>query len=322
MAFTFLAAQGIDVGASRNEDADGQATARKALADAGRARLRAGAAGRRGRRRPLRRRGQDPHGGRRRDPRRLDGPRHRPAHGAALCPAVRRCEDDLLERPDGRVRAGAVRRGHDRRRRGGRRLGGRLRRRRRRLGGGRQPRPASPTASATSPPAAVPRWSWSRARSCRASRRWRRPRMSRRPFVAGNWKMHKTATEAAPFVRELAGRACPPARMLRCARRSPRCAAASSGRRQPLRVFAQNMHELAAGRVHRRDLGADAARRSASTACCSATPSGGSTSPRPTRRWPRRCRGARCGPGGDPRRRRDRGRAGGGADGVGAATAR
>ena len=25
--------------------------------------------------------------------------------------------------------------------------------------------------------------------------------MSRRPFVAGNWKMHKTASEAGPFVR-------------------------------------------------------------------------------------------------------------------------
>ena len=27
-----------------------------------------------------------------------------------------------------------------------------------------------------------------------------------RPFVAGNWKMHKTASQAGPFVRELAGR--------------------------------------------------------------------------------------------------------------------
>jgi phosphoglycerate kinase len=35
MAFTFLAALGIDVGASRKEDEDGQATARKALEDAG-----------------------------------------------------------------------------------------------------------------------------------------------------------------------------------------------------------------------------------------------------------------------------------------------
>ena len=35
MAFTFLAAQGLDVGASRKEDEDGQATARKALEDAG-----------------------------------------------------------------------------------------------------------------------------------------------------------------------------------------------------------------------------------------------------------------------------------------------
>src|SRR4029077_3838721 len=35
MAFTFLAAQGLPVGGSRHEDADGQETARRAPADAG-----------------------------------------------------------------------------------------------------------------------------------------------------------------------------------------------------------------------------------------------------------------------------------------------
>ena len=56
MAFTFLAADGVDVGASRHEDSDGQAIARQAVADAADARLRAAAAARRRGRRSLRRR--------------------------------------------------------------------------------------------------------------------------------------------------------------------------------------------------------------------------------------------------------------------------
>ena len=51
-------------------------------------------------------------GDRRRHPGRPDGPGHRPADGRAVRGRPRRGQDGLLERPDGNVRAGAVRRGH------------------------------------------------------------------------------------------------------------------------------------------------------------------------------------------------------------------
>ena len=65
---------------------------------------------------------------------RLDGSRHRPRHRGALRRGDRRRGLDLLERADGRVRAGAVRRRHARRRRGGGRRCGHGRGRGRRLG--------------------------------------------------------------------------------------------------------------------------------------------------------------------------------------------
>ena len=111
----------------------------------------------------------------------------------------------------------------------------------------------------------------------------------RRPFVAGNWKMHKTASrgrrrscaswpDALPEGVDVA--VCVPFTVAGDGGRS-------APRGIPLRVFAQNMHQAAAGRLHRRDLGGDAARPRRATACCSATPSGASTSARPTPRWPR-----------------------------------
>jgi len=71
--------------------------------------------------------------------------------------------------------------------------------------------------------------------------------MSRRPFVAGNWKMYKTAAEAAAFLEALAGRVpdgvdvavCPAFTALPDAVR----AAAGTG----VAIFAQNMHEAEAG---------------------------------------------------------------------------
>jgi triosephosphate isomerase (TIM) len=71
--------------------------------------------------------------------------------------------------------------------------------------------------------------------------------MSRRPFVAGNWKMHKTADEAAAFVASLAGRMpaavevglCPPFTALAETAR----AAAGTG----IAVYAQNMHQAESG---------------------------------------------------------------------------
>jgi triosephosphate isomerase (TIM) len=71
--------------------------------------------------------------------------------------------------------------------------------------------------------------------------------MSRRPFVAGNWKMHKTAPEAAAFVAAFAGdlpdgvdvAVCPPFTAL--------AAAVESARGTPVAVYAQNMHQAEKG---------------------------------------------------------------------------
>ena len=75
----------------------------------------------------------------RRAPGRLARARHRAGDADALRRGARGSADDLLERPDGRVRVAALRRGNEGRRRGGR--GERRRvlgRRRRRLGAGAQ----------------------------------------------------------------------------------------------------------------------------------------------------------------------------------------
>ncbi len=69
---------------------------------------------------------------------------------------------------------------------------------------------------------------------------------ARTPFIAGNWKMHKTVAEAEAFVRALDGRSfdgvqvavCVPFTALWAAR-----AAAPGG----VGVYAQNMHEAASG---------------------------------------------------------------------------
>jgi triosephosphate isomerase (TIM) len=71
--------------------------------------------------------------------------------------------------------------------------------------------------------------------------------MSRRPFVAGNWKMHKTAPEAATFVAAFGGTVpagvdvavCPPFTAL--------AAAVEAARGTPVAVYAQNMHQAEKG---------------------------------------------------------------------------
>ena len=71
--------------------------------------------------------------------------------------------------------------------------------------------------------------------------------MSRRPSVAGNWKMHKTAAEAAEFVGRLSAHIppdvdvglCPPDTAL------AEAAAAATGLR--IAIYAQNMHEQPKG---------------------------------------------------------------------------
>jgi triosephosphate isomerase (TIM) len=71
--------------------------------------------------------------------------------------------------------------------------------------------------------------------------------MSRRPFVAGNWKMNKTAPEAAAFVAAFAAglpdgvdvAVCPPFTAL--------AAAVDAARGTPVAVYAQNMHQAEKG---------------------------------------------------------------------------
>jgi triosephosphate isomerase len=71
--------------------------------------------------------------------------------------------------------------------------------------------------------------------------------MSRRPFVAGNWKMHKTAPEAAAFVAAFAGSlpegvdvaVCPPFTAL--------AAAVAAAEGTAVAVYAQNMHQAEQG---------------------------------------------------------------------------
>ena len=134
------------------------------------ARLRARAAGRRRRRARVLGRHRGRRAAVRRDPAGLDGPRHRARRARPPTPAHRRGAHRVLERPDGRVRARAVR---------GRHAGRRARRsppapgddrgRRRRLRRGRHAGGPGRPRSTTSRPAAAPGSSCSRATSSPAS---------------------------------------------------------------------------------------------------------------------------------------------------------
>lgn len=71
--------------------------------------------------------------------------------------------------------------------------------------------------------------------------------MSRRPFVAGNWKMHKTAAEAIAFVGALRGR--PPAGVdvAVCAPFTALADTVSASAGGGIGVYAQNMHQAESG---------------------------------------------------------------------------
>jgi triosephosphate isomerase len=71
--------------------------------------------------------------------------------------------------------------------------------------------------------------------------------MSRRPFVAGNWKMHKTASQAGPFVRELAFRVPDNVDAAVCVPFTDLAPAVEAAAGSSLKVFAQNMHQLEQG---------------------------------------------------------------------------
>jgi triosephosphate isomerase len=69
----------------------------------------------------------------------------------------------------------------------------------------------------------------------------------RRPFVAGNWKMHKTAGETGGFVRDLAGRLPDGVDVAVCVPYTSLAAAVDAAAGTALRVYAQNMHQAAQG---------------------------------------------------------------------------
>ncbi len=71
--------------------------------------------------------------------------------------------------------------------------------------------------------------------------------MSRTPFVAGNWKMFKTTTEAGPFVAALAGQVPTGVDAAVCAPFTALAAAVAAAEGSPLQVFAQNMHQASEG---------------------------------------------------------------------------
>jgi triosephosphate isomerase len=70
--------------------------------------------------------------------------------------------------------------------------------------------------------------------------------MSRIPFIAGNWKMNKTAAEAEQFVRALADRSYEGVEVAVCV---PFTALWAARQHAPdgVKVYAQNMHEAADG---------------------------------------------------------------------------
>ena len=157
----------------------------------------------------------------RRHPRRLHGPRHRPARpSAAFAERARaRPAPSSGTAPWALFEIERLRGRHAGDRRGRRRVPGRHGRRRRRHGQRRAAlRPRRPH-HARLDRRRRRRWSSSRARRCPASRRCStpeteprrradtrqegRPMMAadRRPLMAGNWKMYKTQAETREFVR-------------------------------------------------------------------------------------------------------------------------
>jgi len=69
----------------------------------------------------------------------------------------------------------------------------------------------------------------------------------RRPFVAGNWKMHRTAGETGPFVADLAARLPDGPEVAVCVPFTSLAEAVRAAAGSQLRVYAQNMHQAAEG---------------------------------------------------------------------------
>jgi triosephosphate isomerase len=71
--------------------------------------------------------------------------------------------------------------------------------------------------------------------------------VSRRPFVAGNWKMHKTPSETAPFVRELCDGLPAGVDVAVCVPFTGLAEAVAAARGTGLAVYAQNVHQAPQG---------------------------------------------------------------------------
>jgi triosephosphate isomerase (TIM) len=71
--------------------------------------------------------------------------------------------------------------------------------------------------------------------------------MSRQPFVAGNWKMHKTGAEAAMFVAALRGEIPAGVDVAVCAPFTALADTVSAAAGSGIAVYAQNMHQAESG---------------------------------------------------------------------------
>ena len=69
----------------------------------------------------------------------------------------------------------------------------------------------------------------------------------RTPFVAGNWKMHKTASETGAFVRDLAGQVPDGVDVAVCVPFTSLAPAVEAAAGSRLAVYAQNMHQAPQG---------------------------------------------------------------------------
>jgi triosephosphate isomerase (TIM) len=71
--------------------------------------------------------------------------------------------------------------------------------------------------------------------------------VSRRPFIAGNWKMHKTAAEASEFVGRLAAHVPAEVDVGLCPSYTALAEAAAAAAGLRIAIYAQNMHQAPSG---------------------------------------------------------------------------